>query len=72
MLDDFKNFYPMQAPGQSVSKDFLDDNYKNVIIRYKNLPYSTLTLNYTVLGNYLVIGTSKEMIYTVIDRILAQ
>lgn len=70
LLDDFKNFYPIQAPGQAASKNFLDDNYKNVIIRYKNLPYSTLTLNYTILGNFLVIGTSKELMYSTIDRIL--
>jgi len=72
LLEDFKNFYPVQAPGQPANKNFLDDNYKNVIIRYKNLPYSTLTINYTVLGNYLIIGTSKEMIYAIIDRVLAQ
>lgn len=72
MLDDFKNFYPAQLPGQSASKDFLNDNYKNIIIRYKNLPYPTLTLNYTILGNFLIIGTSKEMIYSMIDRILVK
>jgi len=72
MLDDFKNLYPAQLPGQAASKDFLDDNYKNVIIRYKNLPYSTLTLNYTILGNFLVIGTSKELIYSAVDRILVK
>ena len=70
MLNDFKNLYPVELPGQAASKDFLDDNYKNVIIRYKNLPYSTLTLNYTILGNFLIIGTSKELIYSAIDRIL--
>ena len=72
MLNDFKNFYLAQLPGQAASKNFLDDNYKNVIIRYKNLPFSTLTLNYTVLGNYLIIGTSKESIYSIIDRILVK
>jgi hypothetical protein len=72
MLDDFKNLYPAQLPGQAASKGFLDDNYKNVIIRYKNLPYPTLTLNYTILGNFLVIGTSKELIYSAIDRILVK
>ena len=72
ILADFKNLYPTQLPGQAASKNFLDNNYKNVIIRYKNLPYSTLTLNYTILGNFLVIGTSKELIYSTIDRILAK
>jgi len=72
MLDDFKNLYPIQLPGQAANKNFLDDNYKNVIIRYKNLPYSNLTLNYTILGNLLVIGTSKEMMYSAVDKILAK
>jgi len=43
-----------------------------VIIRYKNLPYPTLTLNYTILSNFLVIGTSKELMYSTIDRILTK
>lgn len=72
MLEDFKNFYPIELPGQPASKNFLDDNYKNVIIRYKNLPLPTLTLNYTILGNYLIICTSKDMIYSTIDRILVK
>jgi len=72
MLNSFKNLYAFELPGPAASKTFLDDNYRNVIIRYKNLPYSTLTLNYTILDNLLFIGTSKETIYTAIDRILAK
>jgi len=72
LLDDFKNFYPVQNPGQSASKNFLDDTYKGVLIRYKNLPSPTLTLNYTILGNFLVISTSKETMYSIIDRVLGQ
>ncbi|MFZ5559559.1 MAG: hypothetical protein ACOZAL_02075 [Patescibacteria group bacterium] len=70
MLDDFKNFYPSQLPGARASQTFLDDIYQEVAIRYVNLPYSTLTLNYTILNNILVIGTSKELMYTSIDKIL--
>lgn len=70
LLDDFKNFYPSQVPGPRASQTFLDDAHQNVAIRYVNLPRSDLTLNYTILNNLLVIGTSKELMYTVIDKII--
>ena len=70
LLDDFKNFYPTQVPGPRASQTFLNDAHQNVAIRYVNLPTSTLTLNYTILSNFLIIGTSKELIYTIIDKIL--
>ena len=70
LLDDFKNFYPIQVPGPRASQTFLNDAHQNVAIRYVNLPKSDLTLNYTILNNLLVIGTSKELMYTVIDKIL--
>ena len=70
MLDDFKNFYPSQIPGTRASQTFLDDIYQGIAIRYVNLPYSTLTLNYTILNNLLIIGTSKELMYNSIDKIL--
>jgi hypothetical protein len=72
MLDDLKNFYISDVPGARASKTFLDDIYSGVAIRYVNLPYTTLTLNYTILNNLLVIGTSKELMYTTIDRILGK
>jgi hypothetical protein len=70
LLDDFKNFYPSQVPGPRASQTFLNDAHQSVAIRYVNLPRSDLTLNYTILNNLLVIGTSKELMYTVIDKIL--
>lgn len=72
MLDDLKNFYISDVPGARASKTFLDDIYSGVAIRYVNLPYTTLTLNYTILNNLLIIGTSKELMYTTIDRILGK
>lgn len=70
MLEDFKNFYPIDKPGQPASEDFLDDIYRDTAIRYTNLPFSTLTINYTIINNLLIIGTSKEAIYTAIDSVL--
>lgn len=70
MLEDFKNFYPIDKPGQPASENFLDDIYQDIAIRYINLPFSTLTINYTIINNFLIIGTSKEAIYTAIDSVL--
>ena len=70
MLEDFKNFYPIDKPGQPASESFLDDIYRDIAIRYINLPFSTLTINYTIINNLLIIGTSKEAIYTAIDNVL--
>jgi hypothetical protein len=70
MLDDFKNFYPIHVPGPRASQNFLDDIYLNVAIRYVNLPKPDLTLNYTILNNLFIVGTSKETIYTIIEKVL--
>ncbi len=70
MLDDFKNFYPAQVPGPRASQNFLDDIHLNVVIRYVNLPKPDLTFNYTILNNLLIIGTSKEIMYTMIEKLL--
>jgi len=72
MLDDLKNFYVSDVPGARANKTFLDDIYQGVAIRYVNLPYTTLTLNYTIPNNLLIVGTSKELMYTTIDRILGK
>lgn len=70
MLDDFKNFYPIQVPGPRASQTFLNDVYLNVAIRYVNLPKPDLTLNYTILNNLFIVGTSKETMYTIIEKLL--
>ncbi len=52
------------------SPKFIDNTYKNFDIRYMNFPFSTLTLDYAIVNNYLILTTSKEAMYVVIDRLL--
>lgn len=69
MVDNFKNFYIDDQPGEKETQIFQDDNYKETAIRYINLPNPYLTLNYAILNDLFIIGTSKEVIYTIIDKI---
>jgi len=70
MLGDFKNFYPDQSPGESATQDFQDAVYKDISIRYINLPNPDLALNYAIMNNVFIIGTSKDMMYMIVDNLL--
>ena len=76
MVDDFKNFYPVQSPGEKETETFQDAIYppsgeagKSITVRYINLPTPDLALNYTIKNNFLIIGTSKDIMYEIIDKI---
>lgn len=51
-------------------KGFQDNIYKEIPIRYINLPTSEISLDYAVVNNLLVVATSKQSMYAAIDRIL--
>ncbi len=51
---------------------FSQASYKNVIIRYLNLPTSELAIDYAIIDNKLVFATSKESMFVIIDRILSE
>ncbi|MFH2032796.1 MAG: hypothetical protein ABIJ40_19555, partial [Bacteroidota bacterium] len=69
MLNNFSKFYIDDQPGEKASEAFLIDNYKGIDIRYINLPDTDLTLNYTIRNNLLIIGTSKQAIYSIVDNL---
>ena len=52
----------------AATDEFQDNLYKGVSIRYINFPTPELSIDYAVVENKLIIATSKESIYTVIDR----
>jgi hypothetical protein len=77
MLNNFQNFYIDDQPGQKETETFQDDIYspdgeagQKTAIRYINLPTPDLTINYAIVNDLLIISTSKELIYTIIDKIL--
>lgn len=69
MLDDLKNLFLDENLGEPTSKTFNDNLYKDIAIRYINLPGQDLTIDYAVSGNLLLLSTSKESMYQIIDRI---
>jgi len=69
MLDDLKNLFLNENLGEPTSKTFSDNLYQGVLIRYINFPGLDLTIDYAVSGNLLLLSTSKESMYQIIDRI---
>ncbi len=51
-------------------KEFGNSEYKSAKIRYQNLESSEpLSIDYTTYGNLLIIGTSKDTLRSIIDRL---
>jgi len=53
------------------TEEFQDNLYQDIAIRYLNFPSPDLSIDYAVVGDKLVITTSRESMYAVIDALLA-
>lgn len=59
---------------KSASTLFLDNTYSDTQIRYRNFPDASMTIDYAIVGapngeNYLVLSSSKQHMYSIIDKI---
>lgn len=59
----------LEVPAGAV---FLDNSYQNTAIRYLNLPRANFSIDYAIVGHYLIFTTSKDSMYAALDRILAK
>lgn len=55
-------------------KEFLDNTYRGVAIKYKNFPYSDKSIDYAIVAalngkNYFVLTASREAMYATIDKL---
>ena len=48
---------------------FLNANYKDVAVRYRNFPIDTMTIDYALSGDTLLITTSKNSMFRAIDAL---
>jgi hypothetical protein len=48
---------------------FLDGTYQSIPIRYRNLPIHTVTIDYALNANTLLITTSKNSMFAAIDAL---
>lgn len=69
MLEDLTPLFLDQELGEPATEKFQDNVYRDVNIRYLNFPDPSLTIDYAVVGDYLVITTSRESMYRVIDKV---
>jgi len=71
MLYDIKKMFLGVEHGDAASNIYLDNNYKESEIRYLNLPEPNLTIDYCIMPEreYLLISTSRESMWSAIDRI---
>lgn len=69
MPDDLKNLFLDEKLAAPTTQNFKDNTYENVAIRYINFPQPDLTIDYAISDNLLLLSTSKETMYKIIDRI---
>jgi len=53
-----------------VTEEFQDNIYQDIAIRYINFSSPDLSIDYAIIGNKLVITTSRESMYATIDALL--
>jgi hypothetical protein len=72
MIYDLKKLFLGADYEEAASADYLDNIYKDINIRYLNLPEHDLTIDYAIIPdkNYLILSTSRESIWATIDKIL--
>lgn len=70
MKEDLEPIFLGQKLNEPVTEGFQDNTYKNIVISYLNFSDPSLTIDYAVVGNYLIITSSKESMYRVIDRLI--
>ena len=67
MVDDLDTLFLRARINHPSSSDFQENAYQRIKIRYLNFSESDTTIDYAFVGNKLIITTSKESIYRIID-----
>lgn len=69
LVNDFSSLFMYDKP-ESAAQPFKESDYNGKIIRYINLKDNAdLSLDYAVLGNYLIVATSKDSGRLIIDKL---
>jgi hypothetical protein len=68
LADDMSLLF-LEEAGPPLTSDFQTGLYNNGYFRYKKLPVSSITINYTFKNNLIIIGTSKYSIFYAWDAL---
>jgi len=68
MAEDLEGFY-LAPCGERATEEFSDDTYKTLDIHFLNFPMRDITIDYTLYSeeNWLILATSRQFIYRIID-----
>ena len=70
MFNDIKSLIFEDEVLEPAIKEFQDNIYNEVVIRYINLPTSDLSIDYAIIEDKLIITTSKDSMYAIIDNLV--
>jgi len=72
MIYDLENLFLGQSHGEPATENYQDNFYKNIHIRYLNLPEPSLTMDHAVVisQDYLILTTSREAAWATVDKLL--
>lgn len=70
MIDDMSALLLQDARPTPASEEFQDGEYRGIPIRYVNFPNPDLSIDYVMIGNMLVITSSRGSMYQAIDALL--
>lgn len=65
----FQGIFLNHQPNNLTTKGFSDNKYREINVRFDNLPGSELAIDYTILNNLFLMSTSEESIHNIIDRL---
>lgn len=70
LVDNLKSLFMYAQPDSMAKKQFSESNYNGYLVRYINLNTNPdLSLDYAIVGNYLVIATNKESGRLIMDKL---
>jgi hypothetical protein len=73
LLNDLAALFIYDKPDSNMIVQFKDSNYKNNLVRYANLDKGlSLSLDYSISGDYLIFATSKDSGRLIMDKLAGE
>ena len=69
--DNLKQLFLTKESPSAAEEKFQDNVYKDIQIRYMNFPTPNLSIDYALIKGNLVIATSRESMFAIIDALMA-
>ena len=67
LIEDIKPIFLEEEIGPCATEEFQDNVRRGISIRYMNLPDPDLTIDYAIVNDKLIITTSKDSMYYILD-----